>query len=111
MTPGQHENRTLAYAHEASRDMPGSIKQIADFLLAEGTGIEQLTMGQIAARAYTSKPSLVRFAQRAGYSGRKDYRRDFLVAAGQEEARQAEVDVNTPFRPEAPVEDVVDSLA
>ena len=59
-------SESIAFAREASLGMPGSIKQVADFLLAEGTGIAQLTMAEIAARAYTSKPTLVRFAKQAG---------------------------------------------
>lgn len=104
----------LAFAREASLQMPGSIKQVADFLLSEGTGIEQMSMAQIAARAYTSKPTLVRFAKQAGYAGWKDYRRDFLVAMRQveaERARQASVDVNVPFAEGASGTDVVDSLS
>ena len=106
--------RALDFAYEASLGMPGSIKQVADFLLSEGTGIEQLTMREVAARAYTSKPTLVRFAQQAGYAGWRDYRRDFLEAMGAQEerlARQREVDVNAPFGPDASAGEVVDSLA
>ena len=72
--------RTIAFAREASLGMPGSIKDVADFLLSEGTGIANLTMAQIASRTYTSKPTLVRFAKQAGYAGWRDYRHDLLVA-------------------------------
>lgn len=109
----QTEERAVAFAHEASLGLPGSIKQVADFLLSEGTGVEQLTMGQIAARAYTSKPTLVRFAKQAGYDGWKAYRRDFLVAMrGIEEQRaeQAAVDVNYPFDAGASTSTVTESL-
>ena len=94
------ENRTIDFAREASLGMPGSIKQVADFLLSEGTGIAGMTMRQIAASAYTSKPTLVRFAKQAGYAGWKDYRHDFLVAAAkleEEQSQRADVDVNFPF--------------
>jgi len=106
-------NHSIAFAQEASLGLPGSIKQVADFLLSEGTGIEQLTMAEIAARAFTSKPTLVRFAKQAGYAGWKDYRRDFLTAMQQVEAQRAQrvsVDVNYPFEPGASSEAVVDSL-
>ncbi|MBP3894175.1 MAG: MurR/RpiR family transcriptional regulator [Atopobiaceae bacterium] len=107
-------NRAITYAQEASLGLPGSIKQVADFLLAEGTGITQMTMAQIAARAYTSKPTLVRFAKQAGYAGWKDYRHDFIVAMTELEAartREAEVDVNTPFGAGATSDEVITSLA
>ena len=108
-----HHNTSVSFAQEASLGMPGSIKQVADFLLSEGTGIEQMSMAQIATRTYTSKPTLVRFAKQAGYAGWKDYRRDFLVAMGELEAartRQALVDINFPFEKDASGEDVTRSL-
>ena len=107
------ENRTISFAQEASLGLPGSIKQVADFLLSEGTGIAPLTMAQIAARSYTSKPTLVRFAKQAGYAGWKDYRHDFLVAMAQQEAhdaQQADVDVNFPFAAGAAGKEIVTSL-
>lgn len=107
------EETAIAFAQEASLEMPGSIKQVADFLLSEGTGIEQMSMAQIAARAYTSKPTLVRFAKQAGYAGWKDYRHDFLVAMRRLEAdraRQASVDINFPVDGRFSASQVVGSL-
>ena len=108
------ENRTIDFAREASLGMPGSIKQVADFLLSEGTGIAGMTMRQIAASAYTSKPTLVRFAQQAGYAGWKDYRHDFLVAAArleEEQSQRADVDVNFPFQAGAPADEAFEGIA
>ena len=108
------EDRALAFAEEASRGMPGSIKSVADLLLGEGTGICDLTMAQIAARAYTSKPTLVRFAKQAGYAGWKDYRRDFLKAserAETERAQQMDVDVNYPFKEDESAKEATRKIA
>lgn len=108
------EERALAYVRVASLELPGSIKDIADYLLAEGTGIASLTMAQVAARAYTSKPTLVRFAKLAGYTGWTAFRHDFLVEAGRLEehrVREAKVDVNYPFESGAPTTEVIDMLA
>ena len=110
----QDRRQALDFAIEASRGLPGSIKQVADLLLSEGTGIEQLSMAQVAARAYTSKPTLVRFAKQAGYAGWKDYRRDFLEAMEQVEAerrRQAHVDVNYPFAGGDTIQEIVSALS
>ncbi len=107
------ENRALEYAREASLGMPGAIKQVADYLLAERSGIERLTMGQIAAHAYVSKPTLVRFAKQAGYAGWKDYRHDFLLAAREADellAVQSEVDVNAPFGPTDDADEITDTI-
>lgn len=108
------ENRAIDFAREASLGMPGSIKQVADFLLSEGTGIAGMTMRQIAASAYTSKPTLVRFAKQAGYAGWKDYRHDFLVAAvrlEEEQSQRADVDVNFPFQAGAPADEAFEGIA
>ena len=108
------ENRTIDFAREASLGIPGSIKQVADFLLSEGTGIAGMTMRQIAASAYTSKPTLVRFAKQAGYAGWKDYRHDFLVAAAkleEEQSQRADVDVNFPFQAGAPADEAFEGIA
>lgn len=107
------QEHALAFAHEASLGLPGSIKQVADFLLAEGTGIERLTMAEVAARSYTSKSTLVRFAHQAGYDGWTDYRRDFLLAAQRVERERAErvqVDVNYPFGDGASTREMLESL-
>lgn len=110
----QDPARTVAFAREASLGMPGSIKDVADFLLSEGTGIANLTMAQIAARTYTSKPTLVRFAKQAGYAGWRDYRHDLLVVMAdmeEERAASAEVDVNYPFAAGDSVADAADTIA
>ena len=94
------EEGAYAFVREASLGIPGSIKTIADYLLVEGSGISALTMAQIAARTHTSKPTLVRFAQLAGYKGWVAFRHDFLIAATRIEQAQAtrvSVDVNHPF--------------
>ena len=109
----QEEMKTVDFARSASLGLPGSIKQVADYLLSEGTGIEQLTMAQIASRTYTSKPTLVRFAKQAGYAGWRDFRRDFLVAMKElerQQAAEASVDVNHPFSSDASSEELVESI-
>ena len=108
------EMRAVDYAREAALELPGSIRQVAEFLLAEGTGVGQMSMAEVATRSYTSKPTLVRFAKQAGYAGWTDYRRDFLVAMGaieREQARASEVDVNYPFSSDATAAEVLDVLA
>jgi DNA-binding MurR/RpiR family transcriptional regulator len=47
----------------------GSRRSIAQLLLSEGSGITSLSMGEVARLSYTSKPSLVRFAQTLGFAG------------------------------------------
>ena len=111
---GGSEERALAFAREAAMGAPGSIRDVADYLLNEGTGIHSLTMGQVAARTYTSKSTLVRFAQMAGYAGWTAYRHDFLVSVTNlENSRTAKmaVDVNHPFERATARGEVIASLA
>ena len=110
----QDGERALAFVREATYGLPGSIKDIADYLLAEGTGIASLTMAQVAARTYTSKPTLVRFAKLAGYAGWTAFRHDFLVEVDQLEkrrARETKVDVNYPFESGVATTEVLATLA
>lgn len=110
----REENRTIAFVQEAAHGLPGSIKDVADYLLSEGTGIVNLTMAQIAARTYVSKPTLVRFAKMAGYPGWTAFRHDFLVAiesVEQERVRQANVDVNHPLSAGTTAQDALTRLA
>lgn len=110
----QDGERALAFVREATYGLPGSIKDIADYLLAEGTGIASLTMAQVAARTYTSKPTLVRFAKLAGYAGWTAFRHDFLVEVAQLEerrARETKVDVNYPFEGGVATTEVLATLA
>lgn len=107
------ERRAIAFAQEAALGMPGSIKDVADYLLSEGTGIGSQTMAQVAAHTYVSKPTLVRFAKQAGYDGWTAYRRDFMVAMQRIEAERAEradVDVNRPFDEAATAEEVASAM-
>ena len=111
---GHGQYSAVDFAREASLGTPGSIKDVADYLLSEGTGIASLSMKQLAGRTYTSKSTLVRFAKMAGYEGWTAYRHDFLVEMGEVEARLATdvaVDVNKPFPQGAPASEVLDVLA
>ena len=110
----QTPKSAVGFAREASLGLPGSIKDVADYLLSEGTGIASLNMKQLAARTYSSKSTLVRFAKMAGYDGWTAYRRDFLDEMIQIETRratEAEVDVNLPFAERAPTTEILDTLS
>ena len=107
------QNDAVDFARQASLGLPGSIKDVADYLLSEGTGIAALSMKQLASRTYTSKSTLVRFAKMAGYEGWTAYRHDFLLEMDRVEARRAtdaKVDVNFPFTDGTSATDILDAL-
>jgi len=108
------ESKSVEFAREASLGLPGTFKDIADYLLSEGTGIASQTMAQVAAHTYVSKPTLVRFAKQAGYVGWTAYRHDFLLAmerVEQEQTTRASVDVNHPFNDTTSIADVASVVA
>lgn len=85
---------------DLSLSMPSSLKAIADFLLLEGSGVENLSMSGIAQATYTSKPTLVRFAKQLGFTGWPEFRLAFLKearAADQLATNEVGVDINYPF--------------
>ena len=91
-------------------DLPGSRKSIADFLVQEGSGVENLSMAEVAELTFTSKPSLVRFSKAMGFSGWREFRLEFVKAMRQREERRtraAEVDPNYPFTAEDDLPSVV----
>ena len=46
----------LARVEATTLDLPGSRKSIADFLVQEGSGVENLSMAEVADLTFTSKP-------------------------------------------------------
>lgn len=107
------ESELMARVRQATLELPGSRKTIASFLLREGSGIAKLSMAEVADLAFTSKPSLVRFAKAMGFSGWRDFRLAFVVAASeceQDKLTQTEVDPNHPFVPEDPITTVVNNV-
>lgn len=111
MTEGQ---RVYEKVVEISLGLPSSLKSVADFLLHEGSGIESLSMAELARVTFTSKPTLVRFAKHLGYSGWPAFRLAFLKAARENELSATHgmgVDVNFPFGSEDAPSDVARSIA
>lgn len=85
--------RDLTHSRVESR------RAIAQLLLSEGSGLSRLSMAEVAQLSYTSKPSLVRFAQALGFAGWLDFQdafvREALMAEGS--VMEGSVDPNFPF--------------
>ena len=100
----------LSRVEATTLDLPGSRKSIADFLVQEGSGVENLSMAEVAELTFTSKPSLVRFSKAMGFSGWRDFRLEFVKAMRRRESQRqetAEVDPNYPFTAEDDLPSVV----
>lgn len=92
----------------------GSRHAIARLLMSEGSGLGGLTMGEVAQLSYTSKPSLVRFAQELGFTGWRAFADAFVGAALAHEERSLtghSVDPNFPFDEDTPIGRLATSIA
>lgn len=98
---------------EAPR-LPAACRAIADFLIMEGTGMDDVSMAELARQTFTSKPTIVRFAQLFGYDGWKSFHADFIACARRREERERSrvaVDFNYPFAVSDTPERIVDAVA
>lgn len=103
----------LALVEATTLDLPGSRKSIADFLVQEGSGVENLSMAEVAELTFTSKPSLVRFSKAMGFSGWRDFRLEFVKAMRRRESQRhetSEVDPNYPFSADDDLPSVVTNV-
>ena len=71
---------------------------IGKFLLKEKSKIENYSMQEIADYTFSSRPTLVRFAKKLGYSGWRDFLKAFLKEVKYLEPNILEVDFNVPFK-------------
>ncbi|SEH54344.1 MULTISPECIES: MurR/RpiR family transcriptional regulator [Atopobiaceae] len=115
--PGGAERPTGGLVNEVrrvSQGRPGSKKSIAQFLLNEGSGVSSLAMGEVAQLSFTSKPSLVRFAQALGFSGWTDFSEAFAQEARDHEEASSiwpNVDPNFPFKGDTSATGTVRAIA
>lgn len=84
---------------------------IATFLLDYLDQLENLSMEDIARETYTSKASLVRFAQSLGYKGWRDFYPALLKERFYQDSHYSEVDHNLPFSPDDSLATVIQKLA
>lgn len=78
-------------------------RSIADFILAQGAGLKQLSARQIAAEAYVSPSSVVRLCQKLGYDGYNAFQDAWLAEQEYLSSRFQDLDANHPFDPGEPI--------
>lgn len=86
-------------------------KDIGEFLLKEKSHVSNYTMQQIAEMTFTSKATLFRFAQNMGYSGWKEFVKDFIDEAVHQEKSFTDIDPNFPFHEGDSYEVIVQKLS
>lgn len=74
-----------------------SKKKVAEFILQKRSKVTNYSMQEIAEATYTSKPTLVRFAQALGYAGWKEFMKAFVEEAYYQDSHFSDIDPNYPF--------------
>lgn len=82
-------------------------KAVAEFVLEQRGRLETYSMKEIAGMTYTSKPTLVRFAQSLGFSGWKEFMQAFIKEEHYQESHYMDIDANLPFAQEDSLEDII----
>ncbi|ASA19775.1 MurR/RpiR family transcriptional regulator [Paenibacillus donghaensis] len=85
-------------------------RAIGEFVLKEKSNLRQLSMNEVAKRTYTSKATLVRFAQTIGYSGWREFISAFMEEVLYEERSHAEIDPNFPFNEQDSYEMIANNI-
>ncbi|MCF0258445.1 MAG: MurR/RpiR family transcriptional regulator [Erysipelotrichaceae bacterium] len=72
-------------------------KAVIDFLLKDPAAARELTVRQIARACYTSSATLIRVAQKLGYGGWDDFKKDFIREQEYLAFSFSDVNPNIPF--------------
>ena len=88
-----------------------SIEAVCDFVLKNHTDLHHYTTQGIADMTCTSKSALVRFAQKLGYKGWKDFLSSLIEEEKAYSREYTDVDPNVPFTRDAAVSDIVQTVA
>ena len=95
----------LARQHDDARRVVGV------FLIESADRFDQLTMADIAAETYTSKPTLVRVAKQLGYSGWRAFSAAYAREIDRQRQIDSSVDHSLPFGDGAFARDIAHSIA
>ncbi|WP_161797218.1 MurR/RpiR family transcriptional regulator [Paenibacillus terrae] len=85
-------------------------RAIGEFVLKEKLNLRHMSMNEVAKGTYTSKATLVRFAQTIGYSGWREFITAFMEEVLYEERSRAEVDPNFPFKEQDSYEKIANNI-
>lgn len=75
-----------------------SKRTIGEFVLQKKSRLCEFTTQQIAMETYTSKAALVRFAKALGFSGWREFAKEFVSEQHYQETHYSEIDPNIPFQ-------------
>lgn len=98
------EELTLAYGNDSKQ-------AIGEFIMHKKSRLRDYTIGEIAAQTYTSKSALVRFAKALGYSGWREFVKEFVSEQHYQENHYSDIDPNFPFSEGNSTADIIRKLS
>lgn len=101
----------LQKIRDYARTQQSSKATIATFILEHLDTIEQLSLDDIARASFTSKASLVRFAQSLGYKGWTDFLPALLSERYYSDTHYSDVDHNLPFNQDDDITTIIQKIA
>lgn len=87
-----------------------SCSVVCKFLLAQRNRIKNLSLQQIADETFTSKSTVVRVAQKLGFSGWSQFEKNFLEECSREDQHPNAIDSNYPFTENAPFDEIAHDM-
>lgn len=86
-------------------------KIIGEFVLREKNKLNDYSMQEIADLTYTSKATLVRFAKALGFSGWKEFMKEFIEESFYEKTHYSEISPNFPFDKNDSMKEIIRKLS
>lgn len=83
---------------------------VGEFIIREQEELYKYTISEIAERTYTSKATVVRFAQSMGYDGWKEFMKDYIEEVRYKKAHDNGIDYNFPFKEKDDTDTIIDNL-
>ena len=84
-----------------------SKRTIGEFVLQQKSRLCEFSTQQIANETYTSKSALVRFAKTLGFSGWKDFAKEFVSEQHYQDTHYSDIDPNVPFCANSSTKDII----
>lgn len=98
------EELTLAYGNDSKQ-------AIGEFVMRKKSRLREYTIGQIAEATYTSKAALVRFAKALGYTGWREFVKEFVSEQHYQESHYSDIDPNFPFEEGDTTADIIQKMS
>jgi DNA-binding MurR/RpiR family transcriptional regulator len=86
-------------------------RNIAEFVLNERDKVLKMSLQEIADCTYTSKATLVRFAKTLGYSGWREFMREFMEESVYQETHYTSINPNFPFEEGDSVKQIIHNVS